>query len=142
MDPRHRARGVILDSNVLISLFQREQPHLFARLGEWQATHKLHVNLIIYAEVAPSFADPVALGLELAQLRVVQADFTREEAFRAGAAFAEYRHRGGERSTILADFLIGAQAELRGWPLVTRDRKGFASYFPELTIIDPTEDGL
>lgn len=33
-----------------------------------------------------------------------------------------------------------AQAATRGWLLVTRDRKGFASYFPELVIIDPLED--
>lgn len=131
---------MILDSNVLIALFQQDQSRLSDRLGEWQAIHTLHINLVIYAEVAPSFADPAALGSALAYLRVVQADFTREEAFRAGSAFAEYRRRGGERTSILADFLIGAQAASRGWPLVTRDRKGFASYFTDLTIIDPTED--
>ncbi|WP_295530611.1 type II toxin-antitoxin system VapC family toxin [Novosphingobium sp. Chol11] len=65
---------------------------------------------------------------------------TREDAFRPAQAFAEYRRRGGERQAILPDFLIGAQAEIRGWPLVTRDRKGFQSYFPDLQIIDPTED--
>lgn len=75
----------------------------------------------------------VEVGVSLERL-------TLAECHRAGVAFAEYRRRDGKRTTILPDFLIGAQAELRGWPLVTRDRKGFASYFPDLEIIDPTED--
>ena len=131
---------MILDSNVLIALFQQEQPELFDRLAEWQALRTIHINLVIFAEVAPTFAAPVELNSVLDRLEIMLTALTRDDAFRAGQAFAEYRRRGGERSAILPDFLIGAQAEIRGWPLVTRDRKGFQSYFPNLQIIDPTED--
>jgi len=131
---------VILDSNVLIALFQQAQPKLFDRLAEWQALRTIHINLVIFAEVAPSFPAEAELGSTLDRLEIMVTALTREDAFRAGQAFAEYRRRGGERTAILADFLIGAQAEIRGWPLVTRDRKGFQSYFPGLQIIDPTED--
>jgi predicted nucleic acid-binding protein len=131
---------VILDSNVLIALFQQAQPKMFERLAEWQALRRVHINHVIFAEVAPSFAIAADLEDALDRLEIVLTALTREDAFRAGQAFAEYRRRGGERTAILADFLIGAQAEIRGWPLVTRDRKGFQSYFPGLQIIDPTED--
>jgi predicted nucleic acid-binding protein len=131
---------VILDSNVLIAMFQQGRPKLFDRLAEWQALRTIHINIVIFAEVAPSFAAPAELGSVLDRLEIMLTALTRDDAFRAGQAFAEYRRRGGERSAILPDFLIGAQAEIRGWPLVTRDRKGFASYFPSLQIIDPTED--
>lgn len=131
---------MILDSNVLIALFQHGQPKLFDRLAEWQALRTIHINLVIFAEVAPSFAAVAELGSALDRLDIMLTALTREDAFRAGQAFAEYRRRGGERTAILPDFLIGAQAEIRGWPLVTRDRKGFQSYFPGLQIIDPTED--
>jgi predicted nucleic acid-binding protein len=131
---------VILDSNVLIALFQHGQPKLFDRLAEWQALCTIHINLVILAEVAPSFAALAEIGSALDRLDIVLTALNREDAFRAGQAFAEYRRRGGERTAILPDFLIGAQAEIRGWPLVTRDRKGFQSYFPGLQIIDPTED--
>jgi predicted nucleic acid-binding protein len=131
---------VILDSNVLIALFQHGQPKLFDRLAEWQALRTIHINLVILAEVAPSFAALAEIGSALDRLDIVLTALNREDAFRAGQAFAEYRRRGGERTAILPDFLIGAQAEIRGWPLVTRDRKGFQSYFPGLQIIDPTED--
>lgn len=131
---------MILDSNVLIALFQQGRPQLFDRLAEWQAHRRLYLNIVIFAEVAPSFIEPAALGTAIDRLGLALAPFTRADAFHAGQAFAEYRRRGGERTAILADFLIGAQAEIRGWPLVTRDRKGFQSYFPGLQIIDPTED--
>ncbi len=131
---------MILDSNVLIALFQHGQPKLFDRLAEWQALRTIHINLVILAEVAPSFAALAEIGSALDRLDIVLTALNREDAFRAGQAFAEYRRRGGERTAILPDFLIGAQAEIRGWPLVTRDRKGFQSYFPGLQIIDPTED--
>ena len=97
------------------------------------------MNLVVYAEIAPGFVSPDGLRLALARLGVAIAEMTLDEAFRAGQAFAEYRRRGGEWRAILPDFLIGAQAELRGWPLATRDREGFASHFPDLDIIDPFE---
>jgi len=131
---------VILDSNVLIALFQREQADLFDRISRWRRSHAIRINLVIYAECAPSFASDDGLRLSLNALGIGIEDLTLPEGFRAGQAYAEYKRRGGEKQTILPDFLIGAQAELRGWPLVTRDRKGFASYFPDLQVIDPTED--
>ena len=128
---------MILDSNVVIALFQQDKPAMFERLAEWRASQRVFVNLVIYAEVAPGLGSAQDLESALEHLGIEIAEITLEEAFRAGEAFAKYRSRGGRREAILADFLIGAQAETRGWPLVTRDRRGFASYFPELQIIDP-----
>jgi hypothetical protein len=130
---------VILDSNILIAIFQNEHPDWFEKLAGWQIAQTIHINLVIFAEVAPSFTETDALQSALAELGLQIAEITLDDAYRAGCAFAEYRRRGGSRETILPDFLIGAQAEMRGWPLVTRDRKGFASYFPNLEIIDPME---
>lgn len=130
---------MILDSNVLIEIIQ--QPT--SPLNEWlyaQMGKDLRINPIIFAELAPSFAAREQLEGFLATLGIGIEPLTIEACFRAGHAHAAYRRRGGERRTILPDFLIGAQAAERGWTLVTRDRKGFASYFPELTIIDPLED--
>lgn len=100
----------------------------------------MYVNEIVFAEVAARFVLPGLLDTSLAALELVVERLTLLECHRAGQAFAEYRRRGGARTAILPDFLIGAQAATRGWPLVTRDRKGFASYFPDLVIIDPLED--
>ncbi len=108
-------------------------------LERHRAGREVFINEIIFAEISPRFRDADLVtevcdvfGLEIKPL-------TLAECHCAGQAFAEYRKRGGERRSILSDFLIGAQAEIRGWPLITRDRKGFASYFPDLEIIDPFE---
>ena len=131
---------MILDSNVVIDLIEAaEDSPAYLALARISRGHRLHVNEVIFAEVSSGFA---AIGQVEDLFHDIGASIARlslADCFRAGQAFAEYRRRGGERSTILPDFLIGAQAEIRGWPLVTRDRKGFASYFPDLEIIDPFE---
>ena len=60
-----------------------------------------------------------------------------EAAFLAGKAFVAYRKAGGERSSPLPDFFIGAHAAIRGYDLLTRDPRGFRKYFPTLRIISP-----
>ena len=132
---------MIFDSNVLIALIEDKGGHDFLdRIAHLQADHEVRINEIIFAELSPQYenADNLSAVLHVAKIDCVW--LTLEECHRAGQAHSEYRRRGGERPAILPGFLIGAQAELRGWPLVTRDRKGFASYFPDLQIIDPTED--
>lgn len=40
-------------------------------------------------------------------------------------------------ATPLADFFIGAHAEIMRWPLATADRSRFATYFPSVPLITP-----
>lgn len=131
---------MILDSNVIIDLIDPDAPDRIRNtIAALRAGSPPRVNEIIFAEIARAFADAAEVSGMLAAIEVELERLTLSECHRAGQAFAEYRRRNGGKSTILPDFLIGAQAASRGWPLVTRDRKGFASYFPELQIIDPME---
>jgi predicted nucleic acid-binding protein len=131
---------VILDSNVVLAMIDGGPGSpLFEQIERRRADRNVFINEVIFAELSPRFLD-VTLVMEICEVFALEIEpLTLVECHRAGQAFAEYRRRGGERQSILADFLIGAQAEIRGWPLVTRNRKGFASYFPELDIIDPFE---
>lgn len=132
---------MILDSNVVIDILDPESADIIREtIGRLSDGHSLFVNEIIFAEVSRAYADAAEVEDMLVSIGARLERLTLPECHRAGFAFAEYRRRGGEKTTILPDFLIGAQAEMRRWPLVTRDRKGFASYFPDLTIIDPTEN--
>lgn len=57
----------------------------------------------------------------------------------AAERFSEYAERRraekGQPKRFIADFLIGAQATLRGGRLLTFDRRIYAAAFPELTLI-------
>lgn len=132
---------MILDSNIVLHLLD-EPPGtpLFEAIAATRGNGPAFVNEIIFAEVASRFRSLELLEGACDALGLTIEPLTLAECHRAGVVFAEYRRRGGTRHVILPDFLIGAQAEMRGWPLVTRDRKGFASYFPDITIIDPLED--
>ena len=134
---------MIVDSNVLIDILNpdsadaRRVIDAFNRLSETQVQR---INLVVFAETCSRFATLAMAQTIVDQLNLQMADLTPEDAFWAGLAFQEYRRNGGPRQSILPDFLIGGQAANRGWPILTRDSKRFASYFPDLVIIDPLED--
>lgn len=100
----------------------------------------MRCNPVILSEIATNFSSLDRLESFMRAFALISEAFSPGDCFRAGQAYLEYKRRGGKRETILPDFMIGAQATERGWTLVTRDRKGFESYFPELTIIDPLKD--
>lgn len=96
------------------------------------------INHIILAEVLSSRrVDRARELLAVYEFRIEP--LSDAVAARAGAAQRLYRERGGARAAIIADFLIGAHAAVRGWPLITRDRRRFAGYFPELELIAPED---
>lgn len=132
---------MIADSNIVIDLIDDLlKPDNGSALQYYAARHRLSINEIIFAEISAKYATAEAVHDVIAavDLRVVR--LSLEECFRAGVAFRAYRHRGGPREAILPDFLIGAQASVRGWPILTRDARRFATYFPEVELIDPTKD--
>ena len=129
---------MIFDTNVVINLIDPAGPADFrARVVRLLAKNTVYINEIIFAEVATHFSSADLAVDQLLHLGLTLRRLSLDDCHRAGTAFARYRREGGARSTILPDFLIGAHAAGQGWPIVTRDRKGFASYFPEVELIDP-----
>jgi predicted nucleic acid-binding protein len=132
---------VIFDTNVILHLIDGDGPPAFHEsIGRLVVGNDIVVNEIIFAEVAGRYAVVEQAIAFFEQLGVKITRLSLGDCHRAGRAFKVYRSRGGVRSSILPDFLIGAQAANRGWPIVTRDRKGFATYFPEVELIDPYTD--
>ena len=133
---------MIVDSNVLLDLFNPTDSNsdsVYAGFEFLSASQILRTNLIVFAEISPAFATSNDVTKLISSLGISLIALSENDAFRAGKAFREYRRNGGPRTTILPDFLIGAQASVRGWPILTRDVKRFATYFPEVELIDPTQ---
>jgi predicted nucleic acid-binding protein len=132
---------MIVDSNVLIDVFAPDSPTAEAVAKGFasaaSSATKLCINHVIFAEISPTFQSAQSVTAMVERLGIELVGLSSSDAFRAGICFREYRRNGGPRTAILPDFLIGAQAETRGWPILTRDPKRFASYFPEVELLDP-----
>jgi len=129
---------ILVDTNVLLDLFSADADAGWSRIGLLaRRGEQLIVNAVIRAEIAPKFIDVQEQNDFLGDWNLVTIPIDDVAAFRAGQAHRAYRRAGGERSAILADFLIGAHAATLGGSLMTRDRGRFTSYFPELTLITP-----
>ena len=134
------ARPVLVDSNVLIDIFEND-PVWF----EWSATMlermgercKLVLNPVIYAEIAAGFRTIEDLDAALAPFGMLREALPWEGGFLAAQAHKLYRKRGGARRSTLPDFYIGAHASLAGYTLLTRDAARYREYFPRLAITAP-----
>jgi predicted nucleic acid-binding protein len=130
----------IVDTNVLVDLTTTGSPwHAWSRGQVVSAFRRgpVVINPIIYAEFSVRYDD-----IEEVERILPQDEFRRENlpwpaAFAAAAAFRVYRSAGGGRERILPDFLIGAHAAIRGYAVLTRDPKGYRSYFPSLDLVTP-----
>ncbi|MGO8790298.1 MAG: type II toxin-antitoxin system VapC family toxin [Terriglobia bacterium] len=93
---------------------------------------------VVWAEVAGSFGSAAAAQDALKLLNLEFSALTLEAALEAGTAWKAYRARGGLKTRVTADFLIGAHAFSQADRLLTRDREFYRSYFKRLKILDPT----
>ncbi len=131
---------VLVDSNVIFDLWDRD-PVWFrwsqAMVVSLGAIDDLAINPIIYAELAPRFNDASALDREIEKFPFLLSEVPREAAFLAGKAHQAYRKQSGTKTGVLADFFIGAHAAALGCPILTRDTRRYATYFPTVRIITP-----
>jgi len=126
-----------VDTNVLLDIFLPDpkwgqKSKICLELAFKQGS--LIINEIIYSKLAPQFPNKVLLDstLKTLSIRIVSIDL--ESAYHAGQIWQKYRKAGGKRNRILADFLIGAQAENHAEQLLTRDRGFYKKYFSNLPI--------
>ena len=132
--------AVLVDSNVILDVATADP-----RWAAWSeqalvaAADRavLVVNPLVYAEVSVGFEriEEVEAAMPADLFRRDRLPW--EAAFLAGKCFLEYRRRGGERTSPLPDFYIGAHAAVAGFRLLTRDARRYRSYLPGLDLIAP-----
>lgn len=132
--------GILVDSSVLIdvatenAVWTGRSRQAIEFVGR---DRELIINPIVFAEVSVPFDRVEEIDERLPNDVFRREDIPWEAAFLAGKAFVSYRRRGGERSSPLPDFFIGAHAAVRGYGLLTRNPKGFQTYFPTVEVFVP-----
>ena len=92
---------------------------------------------MVYAELCLHFAKPEECDAFLERNEIQMEHLTRDALFLAGRISRAYRAQGGQRSRILADFLIGSHAQCQASRLLSRDLRFYRKLFPSLTVVDP-----
>src|SRR5277367_652386 len=113
------------DTNVLLDILVPNEQFYEASASALQdaaSEGSLVISDIVYAELCIYFHSQRECDgfLEGNEIRVQ--GLTREAHFLASRAWRTYRQQGGKRTRILADFLIGAHAQVQAARLVSRDR--------------------
>ena len=134
------ANATVVDSNILLDLFTRDETWLDWSREALQAasnTGPLVINPIIYSEVSVHFSSMEALDELLLPDEFIRQPLPWSASFLAGKCFTDYRKRGGTKRSPLPDFYIGAHAAVQKYRLLTREAKRFRTYFPTVELIAP-----
>jgi predicted nucleic acid-binding protein len=130
-----------IDSNVLVDFLNDDPEFGIASRNALRscASEGLLVACdVVWAEVAACFPSVSGCRTALGDLEIEFSALDEDSAFEAGAQWAAYRRRGGSRSRVTADFLIGAHALRHADRLLTRDRGFYHTYFKKLSVLDPS----
>jgi predicted nucleic acid-binding protein len=130
-----------VDTNVLMDVllpneaFVRQSTVAIEQAG---AEGSLVICDLVYAELCAAFATQRDCDAFIDDLEVRIEPLSRAASFLASRTWRAYRARGGKRTRILADFLIGAHAQEQTSRLLSRDRGFYRETFPALRLLNPS----
>jgi predicted nucleic acid-binding protein len=130
-----------VDTNVLLDVFGAD-----AKFGEASAEAvrrclnegALVACEAVWVETATAFLNSEEFRRAMADLSVAFQPMTEEASVKAAETWRFYRARGGRRTGIASDFLIGAHALNAADRLLTRDRGFYRRYFTGLKVLNPS----
>ena len=131
-----------LDTNILLDILLPNEAFVDASIRALEESAEAGALVIcdmVYAELCIHFDNQASCDAFLAASEIRVEALTRPAHFLAGRAWRAYRKQGGKRTRILADFLIGAHAQLQAQRLVSRDRGFYRQLFPSLQLVDPSK---
>jgi predicted nucleic acid-binding protein len=115
---------ILVDTSVIVAWLDRSHPHhqeCTETLAAWAKKYSLAVSAVTFAELSAGARTKEGIEEDLRGFHRVTLDF--EAAWRAGAAFRQYRPGKGESGPVLPDFLIRAQAACLHYRHLTNDRR-------------------
>lgn len=131
---------LLVDTNVLVDVLEDDPEWADWSVGQLRAQAQIHdlvINPVIYAELSLIFNTVEELDRTVNALDLEVSELPRPALFLAGKAFAKYRHSGGRKHNMLADFFVGAHAAVLDCGILTRDARRYRTYFPTVSLITP-----
>jgi hypothetical protein len=137
---------ILLDTNVVVDAMDRTQPHHAwsnKQIGDAVAGEGGGISVVTLAELCAGARNPEEVELELKRLGITVHDLPAASAAVCGQAYRRYvvarRASGGSAppKMPLPDFFIGAQAQVMGWKIATRDQERFKKYFSAVMLMTP-----
>ncbi len=129
-----------IDTNVLLDVLA-PNPEYFERsvqaIEEAVRTGSIVVCDLVYAELCVHFHHQTECDQFLEQNEIRVEPLAREASFLASRLWKTYREKGGKRTRILTDFLVGAHAQVQASQLLSRDRGFYKEIFRSLLLVDP-----
>lgn len=95
------------------------------------------ITPIIYSGFSRTFSTVGALDRSVDDRGPAVIEIPRPPLFLAGKALVRYRRQGGMKQNVLADFFIGADATVAGYPIVTRDTHRYVAHFAGVSLASP-----
>ncbi|MBW7863486.1 MAG: type II toxin-antitoxin system VapC family toxin [Candidatus Hydrogenedens sp.] len=130
-----------VDTSVLIDVF-RNDPRFGAvsagALRRCVQEGRIVMCDVVCAELAAVFPSTKAFEEAAGLLGLDFLPMERDSAVLAGGMWRQYRRQGGDRTRVIADFLIAAHAQCQCDRLLTRDRGFCRKHFKKLRVIDPS----
>jgi predicted nucleic acid-binding protein len=130
-----------VDTSVILDLLT-DDPRFAASsqaaLKAARAQGRLIVCECVLAELRPALGSDGEMQQMLDDLGIDFVCGSVESALLAGRHLAAYLQKGGPRGRVVADFLIGAHAEVHADRLLARDRGFLRDYFGSLKVVDPS----
>ena len=137
---------ILLDTNVVVDALDKDQAHHSwskKQIEDAVAGDGGGISVVTLAELCAGAREPEGVEPEIKRLGITVQDVPAAVAAICGKAYRRYvtarRDSGGSASpkTPLPDFFIGAQAEIMGWKLASRDEQRFKKYFPKVALLTP-----
>lgn len=131
---------MLVDTNVLVDVLEDDPDWAewsISQLRSQSKVQRLIINPIIYSELSLTFSAVEAMDETLGLMEIPMVEIPKAALFLAGKAFVQYRRKGGTKTNVLGDFFIGAHAAVSGLPVLTRDVRRYAHYFPSVRLVSP-----
>ena len=130
-----------LDTTVLLDVFLADSVHgpsSREAIASAASEGQLVACDAVWAETLAAFPSADAGAAAMDRLRVAFAALDRRAAALAAERWRAYRKRGGRRTRVIADFLVGAHVLAHADRLLTRDRGFYRRDFAGLVVVDPS----